>query len=459
MLPSHHEELRDRYKHSYARGRGVYDPIYGHEIRLLTLSPGKGNAPLCGRLDVVSLQQPPAYKAISYVWGTAMSTSKLHLISGPLRLTSSLHEALLQFRRRKKKIRLWADAICIRQTDVNEKDRQVKMMGHIYSQAQEVLVWLGKPAPSTPLAFWTIELLGIVRLAEPRSAMDFEKWQESRNVKAHSFLTKRISWGGLMCKCCFERVTEDPSVTDALTAVLDLWERPWFKRLWVLQEVALSRLCTFYVGRHNASFDRLVNACTIHSDLCDDFESTIRLKEHDLATTSAAMSLDNIIYPWREGRGSRAGGISECLDTLLLTYDKSTSRACDRLHSVRELSFIKHEKTLAPDSGVRPAELWRRLSLVILHKQPLTGRIRDPSPALMLALPSLQKRPSDLPSWVIDLGAMGPQCVMKYSRYIHESHLFCSGGEGEKFCVAVNSKDPGVLRVDGYDMYVPRLLP
>lgn len=38
---------------------------------------------------------------------------------------------------------VWADAICIDQTNKAERARQVTLMSEIYEQAQEVLVWLG----------------------------------------------------------------------------------------------------------------------------------------------------------------------------------------------------------------------------------------------------------------------------------------------------------------------------
>jgi hypothetical protein len=41
---------------------------------------------------------------------------------------------------------LWIDAICINQSDNEEKSQQVRLMGEIYSKAEVVRVWLG---PST----------------------------------------------------------------------------------------------------------------------------------------------------------------------------------------------------------------------------------------------------------------------------------------------------------------------
>jgi hypothetical protein len=42
---------------------------------------------------------------------------------------------------------LWADAICINQSDINERNTQVKLMGEIYRTATRVHVWLGLDSP------------------------------------------------------------------------------------------------------------------------------------------------------------------------------------------------------------------------------------------------------------------------------------------------------------------------
>jgi hypothetical protein len=38
---------------------------------------------------------------------------------------------------------LWIDGVCINQTDILERNRQVQLMGEIYSRASCVLIWLG----------------------------------------------------------------------------------------------------------------------------------------------------------------------------------------------------------------------------------------------------------------------------------------------------------------------------
>jgi hypothetical protein len=42
-------------------------------------------------------------------------------------------------------ILLWVDALCIDQNAVSEKSQQVSLMADIFRQADNVVVWLGKP--------------------------------------------------------------------------------------------------------------------------------------------------------------------------------------------------------------------------------------------------------------------------------------------------------------------------
>jgi predicted AAA+ superfamily ATPase len=61
----------------------------------------------------------------------------------------SLESALRQFRQRNEVVVLWVDAICINQFDNEERTQQVALMGDIYSQSKEVVIWLGKDLDSS----------------------------------------------------------------------------------------------------------------------------------------------------------------------------------------------------------------------------------------------------------------------------------------------------------------------
>ncbi|KAB8272533.1 heterokaryon incompatibility protein-domain-containing protein [Aspergillus minisclerotigenes] len=144
------------------------------------------------------------YEALSYVWGSE-STPRYIFIDGlTLSVTDNLYAALLHFRDHQLARMLWVDAVCINQQDNQEKGYQIRLMPTIYSKASHVIVWLGKAADHSDRALDTI------RLAAENTSSGCESttpWGKETNT----------------------------------TAVLMLLQRPWFRRVWVLQEISSAR--------------------------------------------------------------------------------------------------------------------------------------------------------------------------------------------------------------------------
>jgi hypothetical protein len=62
-------------------------------------------------------------------------------------VTQNLYEALLSIRLPRETRTVWADQICIDQSNTEEKNSQVPLMTFIYSRASDVLIWLGYHKP------------------------------------------------------------------------------------------------------------------------------------------------------------------------------------------------------------------------------------------------------------------------------------------------------------------------
>jgi Heterokaryon incompatibility protein (HET) len=112
-------------------------------IRVFDLNSGKGDEPLSCNLRTVRTDEAPPYEAISYVWSDPARTAKLMCSGKEMFITWNLSDGLRRFRRTSDTRLLWADAICIDQSNVHERGAQVAMMGLIYHDAIRVLVWLG----------------------------------------------------------------------------------------------------------------------------------------------------------------------------------------------------------------------------------------------------------------------------------------------------------------------------
>lgn len=142
------------------------------------------------------------YTALSYVWGDATDTRTILVNEAPVEVTANLHAALSDLQDEKRVLHLWADALCINQQDDEEKSWQVMMMGRIYTLAHHTVIYLG------PL---TVASEALLKALASRTGTEEE-----------------VIIGDL-----------DRSTIDS--GRLDLLRRPWFNRVWVLQELVLAR--------------------------------------------------------------------------------------------------------------------------------------------------------------------------------------------------------------------------
>lgn len=106
-----------------------------NHIRLLQLAPGGGNTPLRCSLIQVDLDSGHPYEALSYAWGDASDQVPVTCDERSIHITRNLLEALTMFRDSVTTQFLWADAMCIDQTNLQECGAQVQLIGRIYSEA------------------------------------------------------------------------------------------------------------------------------------------------------------------------------------------------------------------------------------------------------------------------------------------------------------------------------------
>jgi hypothetical protein len=189
------------------------------EIRLLLVLPRKRDQPIECTLQTVSLDNPPEFEALSYVWGDASIKKPVTVNGAPHSVTVNLEAALRTLRDDQKTRTLWVDAICINQDDVPEKNIQVPQMAQLYSAARAVVVWLG---PSTP----NIELA--VSWAHTYAAKEF--------TYASSY------WLKLDAKALVSNRTKVEkywATIRALEGYFELLALPYWNRMWTFQEYRL----------------------------------------------------------------------------------------------------------------------------------------------------------------------------------------------------------------------------
>jgi hypothetical protein len=94
-------------------------------LRLLQVYPGRPDSPIVTRLSTHILDESrdcPAYDAISYVWGDEHPMTEIRCNDECLHVRINLWWALKRIRHKKNIVMLWADAICINQNDIEERN-------------------------------------------------------------------------------------------------------------------------------------------------------------------------------------------------------------------------------------------------------------------------------------------------------------------------------------------------
>jgi hypothetical protein len=119
------------------------------EIRILTLKCDTFDDAIHCVLNAVSLIDSPTYTALSYIWGDQIDRLPLYVDGIEVSVIKNLSVVLRYIRKPDQDLFLWVDALCIDKNDVQERNNQVPLMGTLYSEAQDVIIWLGEAGFTT----------------------------------------------------------------------------------------------------------------------------------------------------------------------------------------------------------------------------------------------------------------------------------------------------------------------
>ncbi|KAK4222942.1 heterokaryon incompatibility protein-domain-containing protein [Podospora fimiseda] len=105
-----------------------------------------------------------SYEALSSAWGPEGHAEFIHIGDNMhLSVRENLVGALRHLRRTDQERTMWIDAICINQRDLAERNKQVARMGQIYTQAIQVVIWIGS---ATETCTTTITSLNTLETSE-----------------------------------------------------------------------------------------------------------------------------------------------------------------------------------------------------------------------------------------------------------------------------------------------------
>jgi len=114
-------------------------------IRLVRFLPCLKNGAVRCTMSVTQLDSK--YIALSYVWGTEEPSHTIEINGSPFYVRDNLYHFLLRAEELHGSRNFWIDAICLDQSNLQERNHQVHQMGKIYGAAQMVICWLGCDDP------------------------------------------------------------------------------------------------------------------------------------------------------------------------------------------------------------------------------------------------------------------------------------------------------------------------
>ncbi|KAK8121279.1 heterokaryon incompatibility protein (HET) domain-containing protein [Apiospora kogelbergensis] len=211
-------------------GSIAYDALAKGTIRLLNIQDAQATDYI-GVLETWHLDEAPSYYALSYCWGSQVRDVALRAEQGTIYVNQDLFEGTQRLKRLASNDSelqpplsyVWIDTICINQADTAERSSQVSLMGRIYSQAINVLIWLGPTAGDFSAAWSLVDsIYGVFRAENPSAKTLIDIPLTFYSPRRHELLGLP-DW--------------DDKGWESLRMLFTL---PWFTRIWVIQEVAIS---------------------------------------------------------------------------------------------------------------------------------------------------------------------------------------------------------------------------
>ncbi|KAI0107807.1 heterokaryon incompatibility protein-domain-containing protein [Nemania sp. FL0031] len=287
--------------------KGFYErPVKtnSYEIRVLVVEPGSYDDPIHCRFDYITLIEdgsngsPPEFDALSYCWNVSPGDSYILLdpnfhtggdvpwIGRKFDVGQNVETGLRRLRQKDKAIRIWIDAICINQKDLEERAQQVSIMGMIYSQATTVHIWLGEGNVLVDVALRVVhELFNFAYGSCPGaeschcaddgiskhgvSTQDAEVKRPPEGVRSISNTAITNFWG-LIKRNYSSQLSEigDDWWTGEISAMVGgLYQHPWFTRVWVLQEAILARRAFIHSGAEVILFKEVISMSNLFLEI------------------------------------------------------------------------------------------------------------------------------------------------------------------------------------------------
>ncbi|KAM7217614.1 Heterokaryon incompatibility protein (HET) domain containing protein [Rhypophila decipiens] len=393
-------------------------------IRIVEILPDSSPRSLVQcRLRTVSLQDNPSYEAISYFWGPRYFACSIVCNGANLNVTYSLHGALQRLRDAAHSRWVWADAICIDQSPeaIQERIAQVGMMRDIYESARQVLIWLGDAENNSHQALYIIRQLA--RHRQTIEALGRPSFWSSEQLDS---LGLNLSRGAIQAEW---------------TTLQPFFDRPWFKRIWTVQEVAVARHAVVLCGADEIPWAELVSGLEI------GISSRILISKRALnpdtldffdPAHAAYLSHQKVLQQSPKYSGYN---LDSLLSYLLWFRQREATNPLDKVFAL--LGLINNHDTIAaaivPDYNATTEALYTALARQLLqgtHSLDILSTPRSPSPQSSI----------NLPSWVPDWSDSSVRTIS----LIGQSRFQYSATGSSRSSIQLSPDDDRVLLLKGH---------
>jgi len=315
-------------------------------------------------------------------------------------IPKNLYAALEALRHRNGSRTLWIDALCIDQSNAEEKSNQIGMMGSIYESASNVVIWLGAESSDSKLAMSTIDAF--------TQGSDFESLTDQQ-------------WNALE----------------------NLFSRMWFSRIWVIQEFTRGRNPTFLCGNDSFNWDRTGEA------LHDFWVKDDGLKEKHINLLGevgkvVSMASTRLDFPLHE---SLAPPAAAALFVMLLRIygDRKAAEHHDKIYGLLGLStsFSFH--------GCNPPKIDYTTSIIDVYTDWARFLISTQKSLDLLYISQRMEHDPALPSWVPDWRTPRKDLVLTHDVFGDSFEFTGQISRPAEGATGISFSDDGLrLSVEGY---------
>lgn len=335
-----------------------YPPLHpdAPSIRLITLLRGSGQSELRCNFKLAYLGGGEQYEAVSYAWEMSTRNRPIKVGNQTFLVSAVVEDILMRLRKPQKDRTLWLDLICIDQANRDERSRQVDRMKDIFGQAQAVIASLGPHIGSEHL----------------------DASNQWRFDHALDLITSAWRAVGSM--------TNFPLSESDEQNVLCLLSKPWFSRVWVVQEVAAAKKLIIICGKQT------IDGKDFAKKLYQRIPSRVRQEE---LQTKLEHLRPLLLYM---SVGFATGPKEELLTLLHQFRSWEASDPRDKVYAILGLSSDGRESSeLRPDYDLPVAQVYRNVAEYMLSRY---GSLAILTYAMPKQEPPPPPKPDGLMSWM-----------------------------------------------------------